>query len=179
MAFPLVPLLDALAALDEEGHLDLGAGLDGGGLGGVGGGVAGEARIGLGDLELHEEGGLHIKDLALVGVDGALHVLLDELEVVAQDGTVNRLLLIGLGVHEVVEAAAVDGGVLKFCGGVEGSFGDGAGDDVLHLGADKGRALAGLDMLELDDLHDLAVHLKGNAVSEIACSDHKMGPPEK
>ena len=39
--------------------------------------------------------------------------------------------------------------------------------DVAHLGADKRRALAGLDVLELDDLIDLAVHLKGLAVSEI------------
>ena len=38
---------------------------------------------------------------------------------------------------------------------------------LLHLGADERRALAGLDVLELDDLHDLAVHLKGLAVSEI------------
>jgi hypothetical protein len=28
-------------------------------------------------------------------------------------------------------------------------------------------------MLKLHDLHDLAVHLKGNTVSEIACCDHK------
>ena len=38
---------------------------------------------------------------------------------------------------------------------------------LLHLGAHEGRALAGLDVLELHDLHDLAVHLKGLAVSEI------------
>ena len=41
------------------------------------------------------------------------------------------------------------------------------GLDVAHLGADERRALAGLDVLELDDLIDLAVHLKGLAVSEI------------
>ena len=50
---------------------------------------------------------------------------------------------------------------------------------VLHLGTDEGRALAGLDMLELNDLHDLTVHLKGNAVSEIACCNHIKGPPKE
>lgn len=36
--------LDALALFEEQGHLDLRAGLQLGGFGGVGGGVAGEAR---------------------------------------------------------------------------------------------------------------------------------------
>ena len=39
-----------VALVDEEGNLDLSAGLEGGGLGGVGRGVAGEAGVGLGDL---------------------------------------------------------------------------------------------------------------------------------
>ena len=38
---------------------------------------------------------------------------------------------------------------------------------LLHLRAHEGRALAGLDVLELDDLHDLAVHLESLTVSEI------------
>ena len=56
-----------VALVDEEGHLDLGAGLEGGGLGGVGGGVAGEAGVGLGDLELDKVGRLNGEDVALVG----------------------------------------------------------------------------------------------------------------
>ena len=46
-------------------------------------------------------------------------------------------------------------------------LGHSTGHHVAHLGADESRALAGLDVLELHDLHDLAVHLEGLAVSEI------------
>mgnify|MGYP007014921397 CR=1 FL=1 len=173
--------LDLLAGLDEEGNLDLCAGLEGCGLGRVGSGVACKAGVGVGDYEVNEEGRLDVEDLALVGIDGAGHILFDELEAVVKDGLVHRLELVGFGVHEVVKVAVVvavfhghtiDGSALELCGGVEGSFGDGAGDDVFHLGAHESRALAGLNMLELDDLHDLTVHLKGNAVSEIACCNH-------
>jgi len=72
---------------------------------------------------------------------------------------------------------ALDERVFKLRRGVKRSLGDSAGDDVLHLGADKGRALTGLDVLELDDLHNLAVHLKGHAVAKIACCDHDEYPP--
>ena len=43
----------------------------------------------------------------------------------------------------------------------------------LQLGADESRALAGLYMLELNDLKHVAVHLKRNAVFEISCYYHK------
>ena len=38
--------------------------------------------------------------------------------------------------------------------------------------SDKSGALAGLHVLELDDLHDLAVHFESHAVSKIACRNH-------
>ena len=44
--------LDLVAGVDEQGHLDLSASLQGGGLGHVGGRVTAEAGIGLGDLQL-------------------------------------------------------------------------------------------------------------------------------
>ena len=50
---------------------------------------------------------------------------------------------------------------------VEGGLGHGAGHYVLHLNADESSTLAGLYMLELNDLHDLAVHVEGNAISKI------------
>ena len=68
---------------------------------------------------------------------------------------------IGLLIHEVVQVAivvavshvlALHEGLLELSGGVEGRLGDGAGHHVLHLGADEGSALAGLDVLELHDL---------------------------
>ena len=121
-------------------------------------------------------------DSGLVGIDGAGHILFDELEAVVKDGLVHRLELVGFGVHEVVKvavvvavlhAAALDERFLELRGGVEAGLDDSAGDDVLHLRAHERRALAGLDVLELDDLHDLAVHFKGYSVAKIACGNHR------
>ena len=49
-----------------------------------------------------------------------------------------------------------------------------------HLGADESGALAGLNVLELDDLHNLAVHLESYAVAEIAGGNHchRNHPPK-
>ena len=43
---------DDISLVDEHRHLDFGAGFNGGGLGGVGGGVAFHARLGMGNLQL-------------------------------------------------------------------------------------------------------------------------------
>ena len=64
----------------------------------------------------------------------------------------------------------------EFCGRVIGLFNHRAGNNVSHLGSYKRRAFAGLNVLELDDLHYVAVLLKGYAVSEISCCDHNMPP---
>ena len=90
--------------------------------------------------------------------------------------------VIGLGIHEVVQVAvviavlhilAVHIGAFELGGRVKGGLGHAAGDDVFHLGADKGRALTGLDVLELDHLHDLTIHLEGHAVAEITGSNRR------
>ena len=144
--------------------------------------VAGEAGVGLGDDQLNERRGIDREHLALVGADGADHVFLHEAEAVGEHALVDGLKLVGFGVHEVVKvavvvavlhAAALDERFLELRGGVEAGLGDSAGDDVLHLHADERRALAGLDVLELDDLHDLAVHFKGYSVAKIACGNHR------
>ena len=72
--------LDLLAGLDEEGNLDLCAGLEGCGLGRVGSGVACKAGVGVGDYEVNEEGRLDVEDLALVGIDGAIDMILKFIE---------------------------------------------------------------------------------------------------
>ncbi len=45
--------------------------------------------------------------------------------------------------------------------------------DVLKLGADKCRSLAGFNMLEIDDLINGIIKFNGNAVSEVTCRNHK------
>jgi hypothetical protein len=51
--------------------------------------------------------------------------------------------------------------------GPEGLVDDGAVVDPLELGANEGTALAGLDVLELDDAEDLAVDVDVGAVLEL------------
>jgi hypothetical protein len=51
--------------------------------------------------------------------------------------------------------------LLEFLIRIEGMLYDSAGPNILVLGTDKGRTLAGLNVLKLDDLKHLAVHFKG------------------
>src|SRR5690606_19002722 len=67
--------LDPLAGGDEQRHLDLGAGLQRGGLGAAGGAVALEARLGVGDGELDRGGQLDVERGAVVEGHGGHRVL--------------------------------------------------------------------------------------------------------
>ena len=81
-------------------------------------------------------------------------------------------ILVGVG-----DLFALDESLRELSGGVVAGLNDRAGDDVLGLGAHKSGALAGLDVLELNDLKDLAVLLEGDAVAEFACRNHIKIPP--
>ena len=81
-------------------------------------------------------------------------------------------ILVGVG-----DLFALDESLRELSGGVVAGLNDRAGDDVLGLGAHESSALAGLDVLELNDLKDLAVLLKGDAVAEFACRNHIKIPP--
>ena len=180
--------LDLFALVDEQGNLDLRARLDGRGLGDVGSGVALDARIGLGNGQLDEVRRFDAEDVALVAQELDRGVFLDELEGVVEHILADGNHVVRLLIHEVVQIAvvvavliilALDESLFELCSRVERGLGHGAGHDVLHLRADECGALAGLDVLELHDLHDLAVHLKCFTVSEIASgnSSHKNIPP--
>ena len=128
----------------------------------------------------------HLENLALVGQQLADFVLLAELEVLRHVVGADRDIIVGLVIQEVIQAAvlvavghflALDEGLGELGGGVVAGFDHGTGDDVLGLGAHERSALAGLDMLELHDLENLAVLFKGDAVTEFACRDHKWIPP--
>ena len=89
-------------------------------------------------------------------------------------------LLVGLVVHEVVGAAVVveilhllgdELHVLKLGAGVAGLVDHAAGLEVTDLVADKGTALAGLDVLELNDRVVLVVDLEAHAVLEVCSAD--------
>ena len=70
------------------------------------------------------------------------------------------------------KVATVHGGRLDLDAGVEGLVDDLAGQHVLELGAHECGALAGLDVLELDDLVDGAVDFDVVAVLELVRADH-------
>ena len=136
------------------------------------------ARFGLGNLQHHKGGRLHTEHLALVGQDTANVVLLYELEVIGQIGTVHRHHIKSLLVHKIIQAVVVvgihhflalnvSGGELG--GGVVALLHHGTGNHILYLCTNKSGAFTGLYMLELHNLKHIAVLFKGYAVSEITC----------
>ncbi len=167
--------------LEEEGDGDLGARLEGGRLRAAGGAVALQAGLGVGDLEDDRRGELDEQHrLVVAGHDGVL-VLEQVLRRVADDLGAHRELVEGVAVHEDVVGAVVvqvlhrplvDVGRLDLDAGVERLVDDLAGEDVLQLGPHEGRALAGLDVLELDDGPQLALEVEDEAVLEVVGGCH-------
>ena len=109
------------------------------------------------------------------------------------------MLLVVLGIHEhevgavaiqICGVAAVHGRRLDLHTGVVCLVDDLAREHVLELGADEGRTLARLDVLEFGDLPELAVNLKDEPVLEVggrchgrlfSCSEDRqfLGEPGK
>ena len=104
-------------------------------------------------------------------------VLFDELHGIADLLLAERDLVVGFQIHIVIHISVFieilhiftdDLGLLKLFGRTEGVFDHTINIDTLHLGADKRRALAGLDMLKLDNLIYGTIVLDGHAISEFA-----------
>ena len=81
---------------------------------------------------------------------------------------IHELIQINVGVG-VFHILAFDKRGGEFLIGVERALHHRPRDDIANFCAHESGALARLDMLELDDLIDVAVHLKGHAVAEITC----------
>ena len=179
---------DVVADVDEQGHHQGVAGLQGAGLVGIGGGVALEAGLGVGDFHLNEVGGGNAESGALEELHGHVGAFLNEGDGIFNLVVVQGQLLEGLNVHEVVQFAVVvnvlhflglDDGAGHLIGGVEGALNHSAGHHVLDLGADESRALAGLHVLEVNDVPHAAVPFNSNALLEIASSNHFFIPPSE
>ena len=136
----------------------------------------------MGDLELHEHLGLQADELVAGVQQRRLVVLLQPIgrgaHHIGGDGhllerAVVHEPVIGAVVVEVLHLLGLKTHGIELRAGVEGVVDHAAGLDVLELSAYKRAALARLHMLELDDLHHVAVHFKGQAVFEIACGYHK------
>src|SRR5918994_7673448 len=172
--------LDPVARVDEEGHLDDRARLEGRRLRHVRHRVAPDAGLGVRDRELDRGRKLHTRGLAAdeEQLDGArrLHVRQLRIERVVRQ----RELLVRPLVHEddlisgVVEVLHVldlgeDARELLTC--TERLVDHGAGVDALHLGAHERAALARLHVLELDDAPHRALELDVHAVLELVRAD--------
>src|SRR3954469_3226831 len=173
--------LDLGADLDEQRHLDLVAGLDVRRLGARVAAVALQARLGVRDLHDDRGGQLDVERVAVVEGDGRRAVLEQEVGGVTDDGGRHVDLVVVRGVHEdevvavavqVLEVAAVDVLDVDLRAGVVRLVDDLPGHDVLQLGADERAALARLDVLELDDVPELAVDVEHDAVADVSGRGH-------
>ena len=136
--------LDLFAFLDEEGDLDLEAGLEAGDLGGATGGVAANSRLRVGDVELDEDGKLQADGAAVVLVELEQEAVEEEVGGVA-DGVVGERMGLEALLIEEVEAVSVvveEGcrdefqvGLFELVLGLKGLIEDGAGEEVTHLEA--------------------------------------------
>src|SRR6478672_431392 len=173
--------LDLGPLLEEERDVDLGAGLERGGLGATGGAVALQARLGVGDLEDDRGRQLDVEHRTVVRRDLRGLVLEEVVGGVADGGLGDADLVVGRAVHEdvvgpvlveVLHVATVDVRGLDLDARVEGLVDDLAGQDVLELGPHERRALAGLDVLELHDGPELALEVEDQAVLEVVGRCH-------
>ena len=173
--------LDLGSGLEEQRDVDRRAGLERRGLGATGGAVALQAGLGVGDLEDHRRRQLDVEHGALVGGDLRGLVLQQVVGGVA-DGRLGDVdLVVRRAVHEhevgavlveVLHVTTVDGRGLDLDSGVEGLVDDLARHHVLQLGAHEGRALAGLDVLELHDGPQLALEVEHQAVLQVVGRCH-------
>ena len=172
-----------IADVDEQGHLDLGTGLEDRGLRATArGGVTAQPGLGLGDGEVDRARQLHVGGL-IIDVE-KLDASSDSFIHCSGSASValgDRQLLVGLGVHEVrVGAVAVEELHIANLGahrpellaGAEGAVDHVAVAGAPQLGADERPALAGLDVLKLEDLEDRALDVDVIAVLELVRADH-------
>src|SRR5690606_22962039 len=172
--------LDRIALVDEQRNLDDETGLELGGLERAGDGVSPHTGIALDDLEFHRVGQRHADRLAPVEEDVDLRVLLEEVLRVAEHVLGEEGLVVGLLVHEVVvrpllveelHRTLLEVGTVELLAGPEVLLQDVARDERLVLGANEGATLAGLHVLELDDLVGMIVDLDLQAIAKLAGID--------
>ncbi len=170
------------AVLDEERNLNGSACFESSGLLCALSRIALETGFNLGNLKLYEHRRLNAEYISLIGNDLAHHFFLYELEVVGKKILGNGNHIVRFHIHEVVEIAVIvgilhissvnDSGRELVCR-AECLFDNSTGNDISQLCADESRALAGLYMLKLDNLHYIPVHFKCNTVFlKIACDNH-------
>src|SRR5579859_5209034 len=171
---------DQIAALDEQRNLDLGPGLERGGLGGARNRVALEAWVCRDDAELDDDGQLDADQAIVVAEQVGLATFLQKWKHVLEHVIVDGDLVVRLRVHEVVMASvrvqvravmAVDADGPELVAAAEALLEDRAGQNVAQLGLDDGAGARELDVLDADDGQQAAVHLEHGPVAEVIRAD--------
>ena len=149
-------------------------------------GIAGEARVGLDDLQVDRGGQLDADGFALVALKRQDHAVNQEIRGVAEQRCGQHRLLIGLNIHEVVQVAVViqilNIGVIQAdvlhaaAGGIRLGLVRVAAD-VAHLHADGGVAAAGLHMLILQHAPEIIVFNVGDTLAKVLYADHNITSP--
>ena len=145
----------------------------------VRGGVALEARLGVGHLEHNLHGDFDGEDGVGGSVDGSHHVFAFLQEVNAVDdvgGDVHLLKSFVVHEHEVfafpvevLELAVVHLHVLQFGADDPGALEHTSVLHVAQFGAHHGVALSGFHMKEVDDYIDSAVDTKAHVFLDVSC----------
>ena len=167
----------------KRGDVDGEAGFEGGGLGGSGGGVAFDAGVGLGDLEWDGGGEFDGDGVFADDQDLGFGVFGQVVDGVADDIEGERLLLVGIGVHEVEQVAVavevLHGPVLgadaaELGAGLEGALDGVSAANVAQFESGLGRATSDLDVFPVDDLVLVAVEFDDESALEVAGGDHLL-----
>ncbi len=168
----------------EKGNTHLGTCLYCSGLECVGGGVALDTGLGIGDFEGDGGGHLASED----GVRLSVYHGLADVTVLEELYAFNALagddyLFPGLGVEEVVAhivlvgvlvGATLDANLVNLHAGVPCLVEHTAGLDVLEFGTHESRTFAGLYMEEFNDEEVLAVDVEAHSVFKVCSCCHKV-----
>src|SRR5450759_5014700 len=174
--------LDPIALVDEQGHRHRQPGLQRRRLRGPGRGVALEAGVGCGHLEIDGGGQFDPDRLVLVGQNGDLGAVFEVFEGVTKGRGRQRYLVVGLGVHEVVLVAVaieilhvslLDAYLGEALLGTKSLVGDGPSLKVAQASAHLGGAPPHLHVRVADADVQLSVALEDRAVAQVASVDHE------
>src|SRR5262249_54375601 len=170
---------DHVSLIEEERHLDDRTRLERGWLGAARRGIPPDSRVGFHDLQLDEVRQLHRHRALIDEQDLDLGVLLEKVARLADLIRRERDLVIGLEIHEVIavilveilHALLVEVHQLDLFTGAERVVDDSPELHVLELGAYECSALAGLDVLEIDDAVGFAIKFDLQALLELRGRD--------
>src|SRR5229473_409722 len=172
---------DQIPGLDEQRHLDHSSRLECRRLGAAGHRIATKPRVRLDDFQLDVDRELDPDELALVPQQVGDAAFFEQRQHGLEHLLVDRHLVIGARVHEVVVRAIrievgrfglVDADRREFVAAAKALVEDGPGQQVAKLGFDDRARPGQLDVLDVDDLEQLPVHLEHGPVAKVAGRDH-------